>query len=46
MRFVAGVIYGAIGIGLLVTGAPGPGLAVLAYTAYLVIGNGRKWIIY
>ena len=46
MRYIAGVVYGAIGVFGLVSGQPGPGVLAIAYAAYLMIGRGRKWIIY
>jgi hypothetical protein len=46
MAKVFGVIYGAGAVIALFSGAVLGALLVGAYAAYLLVGGGRKWIIY
>ncbi len=46
MAKVFGALYGVGAVIALVNGAGLGALAVGAYAGYLLIGNGRKWVIY
>ena len=46
MAKVFGAVYGVIAAVALVNGEVGVALGLGAYAAYLLIGNGRKLVIY